>query len=483
MTRINENPSHFFPCLHVNPKIDPQKCLDEFLQQNTTVQFVRLQWQDYSGLLRARIVVLSHFRSLIAAEKPLHVPPIGFHCIVDNNLVPWLDPTGAHLLLPDYTSLRLLPGRPRYAVLMCGVVETRPSSPQQNWDLCPRHALANVVHAAMSLFDVEFLVGFEVEFEILHRSSSSEEQVPTIIPFSTGLGRYAVDGLRDPGFPLVEDAVQTLIGHGVGVQTIQTEGRRGQYEISLGPRSPLDAVDELVLVHDTLKESFARRGYVVTMAPRPIASRRQAIGQHTHISIRSTKDTAIEERSFLAGILARLPMLCAVCLPYGLSYERVKPYLGGNQVAWGTENREMPIRQIRPGHWELRCVDATANMYLALATVLSAGLLGISRKEPLRWPDTALHLKEPCQNDVRGSNGVNGSNGAIQKPAMSSQELLPENLEASLDALEHGGGLEDLTSMIGSGILHQYLSVKRFESLKLEQMEPPMVRDLLTELF
>ncbi|KAE8327838.1 hypothetical protein BDV39DRAFT_204552 [Aspergillus sergii] len=122
---------------------------------------------------------------------------------------------------------------------MCGVVETRPSSPQPNWDICRRHALANVLRTAATRFDVDFLVGFEVEFEILRRSSSPEEQESTLLPFSTGLGRYAVDGLRDPGFPLVEDAVSTLMEHGVDVQTIQTEGRCGQYEISLGPRPPV----------------------------------------------------------------------------------------------------------------------------------------------------------------------------------------------------------------------------------------------------
>lgn len=476
MARIDEKPPYAFPCSH-SQKIDQQKVLDQFLRQNPTVQFIRLQWQDYSGLLRARIVVISHYRSLVSSKKAVHAPPIGFHCIVDNNLVPYLDPTGAHLLLPDYRSLCLLPNREKYAVLMCGVVETRPSITELNWELCPRYALANVLHTAADQFDVDFLVGFEVEFEILHRCSSSSEERDTIVPFSKGFGRYAADGLRDPGFPLVEEVVQTLLDNGVGVQTIQTEGRRGQYEISLGPRSPLDAVDELVLVHDTLKESFARQGYIVTMAPKPIGSRRQAIGQHTHISIQSATGAATKAQSFLAGILARLPMLCAVCMPYDLSYERVQPYLSGNQVAWGTENREVPVRQIRPGHWELRCVDATANMYLALATVLSAGLLGVKDMEPLRWRDTALPLKELSQK------GVDRPDGTVQKATMPPQELLPRNLTDALDALEYRGGLGDLTGMMGSRVLHHFLSVKRFEASKVQQMEPQTARDLLTELF
>lgn len=476
MTKIDEKP----PCTFLisrSQNIDHLEVLDQFLRQSPSVKFIRLQWQDYSGLLRARIVVVSHYRSLVSSKKALHAPPIGFHCIVDNNLVPWLDPTGAHLLLPDYRSLCILPNREKYAVLMCGVVETRPSMTKLDWDLCPRWALANVLSTAADQFDIDFLVGFEVEFEILHRRSGSSEERDTIFPLSTGLGRYAVDGLRDPSFLLVEDVVQVLLDSGVGVQTIQTEGRRGQYEISLGPRSPLEAVDELILVHDTLKESFSRQGYIVTMAPKPIASRRQAIGQHTHMSMRSATRSVAKEQSFLAGILARLPMLCAVCLPYELSYERVQPYLGGNQVAWGTENREVPIRQIRPGHWELRCVDATANMYLALATVLSAGLLGVKNMEPLRWRDTALPLKEICHN------GVDKIDGTVQKANLPPRELLPDNLSDALDALEYRGGLEDLTGMMRSRVLHNFLAVKRFEASKVKEMEPQTARDLLTELF
>lgn len=480
---------YLFPSLQANQLTDHQEYLDRFLRQHSSIQFVRLQWQDYSGLLRTRIVTVAHYRNMINSHKPFHTPPIGFHCIVDNNLVPDLDPTGAHLLLPDYGSLRILPDRPRYAILMCGIVETRPVSPQPNWDLCPRRALANVLHTAAHAFGVNFLVGFEVEFEILHRPSSlpSSEggSMPPLVPFSTGLGRFAAAGLRDPAFVLVERVVQTLLDSGVGVQAFQTEGRRGQYEISLAPQSPLDAIDELVLVHDTLKESFTRLGYIVTMAPKPIAGRRQAIGQHTHVSMHSatTATSLAEQQSFLAGILAALPMLCAVCLPYELSYERVQPYLGGSEVAWGTENREVPIRQIRPGHWELRCVDATANMYLALATVLSAGLLGLQRQEPLRWRDTAFPVEGKCHDCVDGIKKSNETNGTVKETAAHPREQLPQNLERSLHALEHGGRLEELESTMGSRVLRHYLSVKKYEASKVREMDQQAARDLLTELF
>lgn len=48
------------------------------------------------------------------------------------------------------------------------------------------------------------------------------------------------------------------------------------------------------------------------------------------------------------------------------------------QVAWGTQNRETPLRRITPGHWELRSIDGLANIYFALSALLAAGLLGLA---------------------------------------------------------------------------------------------------------
>jgi glutamine synthetase len=53
---------------------------------------------------------------------------------------------------------------------------------------------------------------------------------------------------------------------------------------------------------------------------------------------------------------------------------------GGTYVAWGRENREVPIRLSGAGgnyYFELRCLDGTANTYVALAAILESGMRGI----------------------------------------------------------------------------------------------------------
>ncbi|KAE8141339.1 hypothetical protein BDV38DRAFT_268588 [Aspergillus pseudotamarii] len=342
--------------------VRPEIVIREARQKNTELRFVRFQWQDHSGILRGRVVPIERCLRL-AVEKKL-------------------------------TSMRT--GSPScasgawYATVMCGVVRTMPDQRRPNYGLYPRCALARVMRKAAHGHDLNLLVGFEVEFEIMKTSGDN-----SIIPHINSLGRFAIGGLREPWFAQVEECIDELLDAGVGIQSFHTEGRRGQYEISLDPLPPLQAVDELVLVHDRMKRVFSRHGYIATVCPKPVAGRRQAIGQHTHISVHPPHC----ESSFLAGMLNRLGSL------------------SGDLVAWGTQDREVPIRKMSPGHWEIRCVDATANMYLTLASILSAGILGLIGQEPLAWPDTSL-LQE-------------GVNMSYAEPV-----YLPRTLDVALDLLE-----------------------------------------------
>ncbi|KAM3438749.1 hypothetical protein MY4824_003051 [Beauveria thailandica] len=163
---------------------------------------------------------------------------------------------------------------------MCAVVEYTPTRPGLNWGFCPRNALGTVMKQAAEMFEVEFLVGFEVEFEVMKASAEG-----TLVPYSAGLGRFSAGGLRDPCYKFDEEVALTLLATGVKIDAFKTGGRRGQYEFTLGCLPPLAAIDQLILVHDTLKRVFGRHGLTATMSPQPVQTRRQSTGQHTHISI------------------------------------------------------------------------------------------------------------------------------------------------------------------------------------------------------
>ena len=64
-----------------------------------------------------------------------------------------------------------------------------------------------MLQKAAEVFGTSFLVGFEVEFEMMKHSADRND----VFPHSVRLGRFAVSGLRDLSFALVENAFKILL--------------------------------------------------------------------------------------------------------------------------------------------------------------------------------------------------------------------------------------------------------------------------------
>ncbi|KAL4929081.1 putative glutamine synthetase [Aspergillus undulatus] len=448
--------------------LDPVLTIENLRHAKPDINFIRFQWVDYSGVLRAKVLVIEECLALLAGGSFLHAPPIAFHCSVDGSLLPGANLDGVHWMIPDWSSVKQSSSLGT-ATVMCGVTSTMVGSAALNNDLCPRQALVKVLREATKTWELEFLIGFEVEFQVMKLSGRKQQKegehedeedcLGSYVPYSRGLGRYTVSGLRDPCWTYVEEAVKRLRAFGVHITAIHAEGMRGQYEIALGPLPPLQAVDQLVLVHSTLKDIFNRRGCTVTMSPRPVPTgpfSEQMNGQHMHLSLQPVRPD--QEEFFLGGMLRRLPSLWGFFLSQESSYQRVAPLKAGALVGWGSENRSVPIRKINAAHWEIRSIDATANMYLTLAAVLGAGLLGLAEKEPLVWPDMST------VDDT-----------AFEKAP------LPASLRDSLSVL--AGDFGGLDTMLGKAMVQQYVDLKQYELEQVENMGSEKARNLLVELF
>ncbi|KAJ5834121.1 hypothetical protein N7447_000147 [Penicillium robsamsonii] len=115
-------------------------------------------------------------------------------------------------------------------------------------------------------------------------------------------------------------------------------------------------------------------------------------------------------------------------MPLEVSYEWVQPHFGGEVVAWVMDDHTVPVRRIKEGHLELRCVDAT----------------------------------RPWENGVSGlqSNGI------------------PENPKG-----HHGDKANGGRHVMDSSALEPFLRVKRFERDSLARKDPEEVRTMLSKLF
>jgi glutamine synthetase len=205
-----------------------------------------------------------------------------------------------------------------------------------------------------------------------------------------------------------------------------------------------------------------RRGLVASLAPKPWPEN-AGNGCHIHFSLWENttnrfydgsredrlSDTA---RSFIAGVLAHLPGLCALTAPSFNSYQRILPhYWAGAFRCWGHDNREAPVRVASPfrgaeeasTNAELKAADASCNPYLALGGLIAAGVDGLER---------GLDPPEPVE--------VDPGNLSDEERAARGVDAMPATQADALDALAADGLL---LGALGEELAGSYLAVRRSE--------------------
>lgn len=341
-----------------------------FLACHPTVRFMRFQWIDLSGVLRTRILTKAHCLRLVQDGEYLPVAVTIMLCPVSDLQVSETPATGCAELRPDWASLRHCLFAPAHASVMCHFYVRGLADP---YSLCPRAELERTLSKAKTTFGKTFAVGFEVEFVILNQDLELLSGSNVITTNSS------LFGLRGEVLEALEETVTILEDAGIAVQSIHTEGPF-QLEIATAPLPPLEAIASLVYTHETIKTVFSRHDILATMAPNANSSAAKS-GAHVHVSLCQSGD----ENSFLAGILDRLTTISTFGLASYDSFTRVQDVMNstGIWVSWGFQHRDVPIRKIETGHWELRCIDATANPYLVVSLLIAAGLEGIAASKPL----------------------------------------------------------------------------------------------------
>ena len=413
-----------------------------FVAANPSVGFFRYQWLDFSGVLRARVLTKNYCLQLQSSARFVNLGTVSMSTLVNNTQIPGIEASGLDQLHPDWKSLRLCRYCPGHASVMCFVSR---NGSQANFDRCPRTQLSRVIKEATQEQGFRILAGFEMEFLLMDDTKETPNPVDAVGGWSTSAG------LRNPTVSVLEQLICTLQETGIGVQQYHTEGPRGQFEISLEPLEVMESVDALIYAREATKAICASRNVKATFLPKPLGNT-YSTGAHTHISISSCET----EEQFLAGILNCLPGLCAFGMSSIDSYTRVEDYkcAAGTWVSWGTENKSVPVRKIRPGYWELRFVDGAANMYLVLAATIGAGLMGLREGYELRWRDLSVF---PTSLGLEGLAKL-----GIDRP-------LPRSLEQSLHALRED---QHIGKILGGEMVERYATIKEVELARLGTMRP-----------
>ena len=256
---------------------------------------------------------------------------------------------------------------------------------------CSRGALARV-DERLAAAGLTALVGHEMEFVLVGPDGG-------VLP-SHLWAQYGLAGVLEfEGF--VRDVVDAATIAGVSVEQFHPEYGANQFEISLAPKSPVAAADQLMATRILVARTARKHGLRVSLSPVPFAGS-VGSGAHQHFSLRhdgvplfsggqGAQGMRPAGEAAVAGVLAGLVEAQALLCGSILSGLRMQPgSWSGASVCWGAENREAAVRFLRGGpgnahgaNVEVKVVDPSANPYLATAAILGLALDGIERELPL----------------------------------------------------------------------------------------------------
>ena len=326
---------------------------------------------------------------------------------------------------------------------------------------CQRSALKRVA-AEWTAAGLEASVGFELEFTVF----SGPQDAPLLAHGGPGYGAAAF--LQLEAWHL--DVLAALVEAGVPVEQMHPEYGRGQVEIALAPRNPVQAVDDYLLARFIVARVSRRHGLHVSYSP--IADSRTATnGCHIHFSARNGDGNVFHDaaaatqmspagESMIAGVLGKLAESSALLGGSALSLARLQPeQWAGSFICWGTGNREAAIRFV-PGlkgyedeqsNVEVKCCDGSANQYVALAAILAMAMEGFRGQ-----------LKLPAEVTVDP-----GTLSEAERERLGVRAFPPDMLTALGDL----DGSSFLRSALGHELVDAFVAVRRGEAERFAKLD------------
>lgn len=444
------------------PQVYDVQRFEAFINVNPDVKYIYVQWLDYMGTVRTRVLPIKEFEIMVHEGERIGISQGNTGTLQNDGITPVVNPVGQIYVEPDLRSLKRTHKKdPLPAATVLCYWRDEQGRPIRE---CPRANLETLVSDLQFNHGISVLCGFEIEVTFLKRDPSNPSQPYTALTKTHAWSTFTPEQwLR---FPFLAEIVTSLSDMGIEVQQFHAESGAGQYEFILPPQPPLNAVDTLIQARQVISQIAALHDLRATLHPQPFPGIGTAA--HAHLSLDPPDK---DMQFFVGGVLRHLPAICAFSMPEAVSYGRVVDdhWTGGTWLAWGTQNREVPLRRVKTGRWEIRCLDGLANMYFALGAVLAAGLLGLK--------DATTAVPEYLEKDIP----VNPSQLTDQQRATYGiREKLPSSIEEALVALDADG---ELREMLAEGLVYDYIAMKKSEIKMLEEMSDAEKRVWLIERY
>lgn len=406
------------------------------------VGFIRLQFTDLYGTMKNVAITASQLEKALDNKCMFDGSSVkGFADIEDSDMY----------LYPDLDTFALIPWRPMQgavARLICDVYtnEKRPFKGD------PRYILERVTREAAEM-GYTFNLGPECEFFLF---DTDENGKPTTDSHDDAT--YFDVAPTDQGENARRDMVMHLEKLGFTVEASHHEVAPAQHEIDFKYDHALKTADNIQTFKLTVKTIAKQHGLHATFMPKP---KYGINGSGMHINMSMSKDgknifddpdgedgLSKEAYSFIAGILAHIQGMTAICNPLINSYKRLVPgYEAPVYLSWSGSNRStlvrVPVARGEGTRIELRSPDPAANPYLVAALCFAAGLDGIKKGlvPPARTDGSIFKMSD----DERRAAGI---------------ETLPLNMHDAIRAMEKDDFIKEV---LGEDVFYHYTRSKRKE--------------------
>src|SRR5271165_3234801 len=351
------------------------------------VDTVLLALTDMQGRLQGKRLTARHFLAEVAEHG---AEGCNYLLGVDVEMAPvegyamfsWERGYGDFVLRPDLGTLRPVPWQEATVVCLADVMWEDGSEVTASPRQVLRGQLARLAErgwTANAGTELEFIVFRDTYEQAWHKGYRALEPANLYNVDYSLLGTARVE-------PLIRRIRNSMEAAGMHCEDSKGECNFGQHEINFHYADALRTADEHSIYKNGVKEIAALEGMAITFMAK--YDEREGNSCHIHFSLADEegslfhRDRALFE-SFLAGQLAGLRELTLLLAPNINSYKRFAAgTFAPTAVAWGHDNRTCSLRVVGEGpamRFENRVGGADLNPYMALSSIIAAGLYGVDR--------------------------------------------------------------------------------------------------------
>ncbi len=368
---------------------------------------------DLWGRLVGKRVTVKSFLETVLGDEGLHASLYLF--VVDMDMDPrpgyamtsWDDGFRDCRLVPDLSTLRVMPWLNRTALVICDPVD---EDTGKVIEVAPRVLLKRQLERYRAA-GLTLMCATELEFFLYADDyrTAWERRYRDLSPVSYYRSDYHIlQSTKDDWF--LQHVRNAMNAAGIEVEFSKSEWGLGQQEVNLRYADALEMADRHALYKNGLKELTALAGMSASFMAKP---RIDDIGSSCHVHM-SLWDQHGEKpllpgdgpdgisdvlRQFIAGQVTCGRDLTVLFAPNVNSYKRFQlNQFAGMSLAWGVDNRTCGLRVVGEGRslrLEHRIPGADANPYLVLAALAAAGLAGIENKLACPEPIAANAADHP----------------------------------------------------------------------------------------